>query len=336
MGFIKRSVTAARRSDKRAWLAGIVLLAAYGVGSLLPSRTTSAVPAAHAVKTQSRPRGGWRFWKLVLLHTYAEYNEDRILMLAGAVAFYAVLALVPALTAAVSLYALFSDPASVESQFNHLRGIMPSTSFDLIQQQIERIVSDQHGNGIWFVAGVAIALWSAMSGTKGLIDSLNVVYEVEEQRSFLRYNLVALAITLAGIAGLFLAILGLVGIPLVLDHLPLGGFGKTLADWLRWPALLLILMLALAALYRFGPHRKRPRWEWVSPGNLFAAAAWLIESAALSWYLGNFANYNATYGSLGAAVALMLWLWITAVIVLLGAELNSEYYKMTSAPGVGA
>ena len=325
MGLIGRTLRAAKRRGKYPWISGIALLGAYGMAAAL-ERRTSAVPMAEP-ETALAPRTGWKFWKHVLVRTYAEFNEDAVLMLAAAVAFYAVLALVPAMTAAVSLYALFSDPSTVENQFNHLQGLMPSGSFTLIKQQIQRIVADQHGSGIWFIVGVVIALWSAMSGMKGLIDSLNVVYEVDEQRSFVRYNLVALAMTLAAILGLFLAMLGLVGIPLALNYLPLGQFGKTLADWVRWPALLFILMVGLAALYRFGPHRKVPHWEWISPGNLFAAAGWLIESALLSWYLSNFANYNATYGSLGAAVALMLWLWITAVVILLGAELNSEYYK---------
>jgi membrane protein len=178
---------------------------------------------------------------------------------------------------------------------------------------------------------VLVALWSAMSGMKGLIDTLNVVYEVKDERSLLRYNVIAFWMTLGALVWLGIAIVGLVAIPIILSYFPFGSFGARLANWARWPALLVVLMLGLAALYRFGPHRRSPRWEWVSPGNLFAAAGWLIGSAVLSWYLSDFANYNATYGSLGAAAALMIWLWVTAVIVLLGAELNSEYYKAKCA-----
>ena len=273
------------------------------------------------------PRRGWAFWKYVLVRTYDEFNKDNILLLAGAVAFFAVLAIIPAITAAVSLYALVSDPASVQSQFRELRGLMPDTSFELLKEQVERIVSQQTSNGLWFVVGVLIALWSAMSGMKGLIDTLNVVYEVKDERSLLRYNLIALWMTLGALVWLGIAIVGLIAIPIILSYFPFGSFGAQVANWARWPALLIVLMIGLAALYRFGPHRRHPRWEWVSPGNLFAAAGWLIGSAVLSWYLSYFANYNATYGSLGAAAALMIWLWVTAVIVLLGAELNSEYYK---------
>jgi membrane protein len=277
------------------------------------------------------PRSGWPFWRYVLARTYAEFNEDNVMLLAAAVAFYAVLALVPAITATVSLYALISDPVSVQSQFDQLEGLMPSGSFDLMRQQVERVVSSENRSGLWFVVSLVVALWSTMSGMKGLMDSLSVVYEVSDQRSALRYNLVALAMTLGALLWLAVSIAGLVAIPIVLSFFPFAGFGTLLAAWLRWPALLVILMIGLAALYRFGPHRKHPRWEWVSPGNLFAAAGWLAGSALMSWYLSNFANYNATYGSLGAAAALMLWLWVTAVIVLTGAELNSEYYKAQCA-----
>jgi membrane protein len=219
----------------------------------------------------------------------------------------------------------------VQSQFTQLQGLMPNGSFELLRQQVERIVSAQNRSGIWFIVGVLVALWSTMSGMKGLIDTLNLVYKVKDERSLLRYNLIALLMTLGALVWLGIAIVGLVAIPVILSFFPFGSFGATLANWARWPVLLVVLMVGLAALYRFGPHRRHPRWEWVSPGNLFAAAGWLVGSAILSWYLSNFANYNATYGSLGAAAALMLWLWITAVIVLLGAELNSEYYKATCA-----
>jgi membrane protein len=288
----------------------------------------SAPSQPHAA---AAPRRGWAFSRYVLSHTYAEFNEDNIMLLAAAVAFYAVLALVPAITATVSLYALISDPASVRSQFDQLQGLMPSGSFDLMRQQVERIVSSENRSGIWFIVSLIVALWSTMSGMKGLMDSLNVVYEVTDQRSLLRYNVVALAMTLGALAWLAVSIAGLVAIPIVVSFFPLHGFATQLASWLRWPALLIVLMIGLAALYRFGPHRKRPRWEWVSPGNLFAAAGWLAGSGLMSWYLSDFANYNATYGSLGAAAALMLWLWVTAVIVLTGAELNSEYYKAQCA-----
>src|SRR5690348_13514330 len=210
------------------------------------------------LKVRHVPQSGWAFWKHLLGRTYAEFNDDRILLIAGAVAFFAMLAIVPAITAAVSLYALVSDPASVQSQFAQLQGLMPNSSFDLLKQQVERIVSVQNSSGVWFILGVLIALWSAMSGMKGLIDALNVVYEVKDERSLLRYNLVALAMTLGALLWLGTAIVGLVAIPVILSFFPFGSFGAILAKWARWPVLIIILMVGLAALYRFGPHRKHP------------------------------------------------------------------------------
>src|SRR4051812_1192349 len=171
------------------------------------ARHPAPAPDQHAV-----PRGGWAFWRHVLARTYAEFNKDNVMLLAAAVAFYAVLALVPAITAAVSLYALISDPASVRSQFDQLQGLMPSGSFDLMRQQVERIVSSENRSGLWFIVSLAVALWSTMSGMKGLIDSLSVVYEVSDQRSLLRYNLVALAMTFGALLWLAVSIAGLVAI----------------------------------------------------------------------------------------------------------------------------
>jgi membrane protein len=319
---------AARRADWRAWLAGIALLGAYGVSTAAHGGGRRRVVLLRQEEQEKRiPERGWPFWQYVLGRTYAEYNKDRLLLLAAAAAFYGVLALVPAITAAVSLYTLIADPQTVQDQVNALQGIMPSGSFDMVKQQVGRIASGETNTGVWFAAGIVIALWSATSGMKGLMDSLNVIYDTPDRRSFLRYNAVALLMTLGAIIWIGVAMIGLVGVPLAAAYLPAASFGNTLADWVRWPMLLAVLMVGLAALYRFAPDRRQPRWEWVSPGNLLAAAGWLIGSALLSWYLGNFANYNATYGSLGAAVALMLWFWITAIIVLFGGELNSEYDK---------
>jgi membrane protein len=193
----------------------------------------SAEPAQDSAPPQPRsravPRTGGAFWRYVLARTYAEFDQDNVMLLAAAVAFYAVLALVPAITAAVSLYALISDPASVQSQFDQLKGLMPSGSFDLMRQQVERIVSSENRSGLWFIVSLVVALWSTMSGMKGLIDSLSVVYEVSDQRSLLRYNLVALAMTFGALLWLAVSIAGLVAIPIVLSFFPFAGFGTQTA-----------------------------------------------------------------------------------------------------------
>jgi membrane protein len=277
------------------------------------------------------PMWRWGFWKGVLYRIYNEIVNDRLLALAAGVTFYVLLAIVPAITALVSIYALIADPSAVQNEVSSLQNLMPSGSFQIVQQQVNRIVSSNSGSlSLWFFVSLAIALWSANSGLKAIIDALNIVFDVEEKRSFIRLNLVSLAMTLAGVVGIILARAGLVAVPIAISYVPVGSFGQTLASWARWPALLVLLMVALAVLYRFGPDREHPRWEWVSPGNLFAAVAWLVGSALLSWYFSNFANYDATYGSLGGVIGLMIWLWVTATVVLVGAEINSEYYAAKS------
>ena len=169
-----------------------------------------------------------------------------------------------------------------------------------------------------------------MSGVKAMIDALNVIYEQDEGRSFIKFNVVALVFTLGGFAAFLVAIAAVIVLPLVLSTVGLGGATVTLTRILRWPVLLLVLLIGLAALYRYGPYRRAARWQWVSVGSVFAAMMWITASCLFSWYLASFANYNATYGSLGAVVGLMMWLWLSTIVVLLGAELNAEIEHQTA------
>jgi membrane protein len=175
-----------------------------------------------------------------------------------------------------------------------------------------------------------VMLWSAMGGVKATIDALNVIYEEREARSLLRYNLVALLFTVGSFAVLLLAIGAVVAVPLALAWLGLGGISAVLMRIVRWPALLIVLLVGLAILYRYGPDRRTARWQWVSVGSVFASFAWIGASYLFSRYLATFNSYNATYGSLGAVAAMMMWLWISAGMVLLGAELNAEVEHQTA------
>ena len=176
----------------------------------------------------------------------------------------------------------------------------------------------------------ALALWSANAGVKAVIDALNVVYDEREKRSFIKLNALSLAFTCGGIAALLLMVSAVVAFPLAMDSIGLAQDSKLLVSFARWPLVLLVVMSALGLLYRFGPSRPGARWEWLSIGTLVAALLWLAGSALLSWYLSNFGNYSATYGSLGAAIGLMMWMWMSAIIVLCGAELNSEIEHQTA------
>ncbi|MEJ2435820.1 MAG: YihY/virulence factor BrkB family protein, partial [Pseudolabrys sp.] len=308
---------AVKRSNKSAWLAGAALITTFAIARAFDRGAPQAdaarpKPAWHA--------GGLAQWKHILYWTYEEFNDDRLLSLAPGVVFYGLLALFPAITALVSSYALFADPATITGHLATLKSVLPQGAYGIIDQQVTRIASTTTGDlSLAFFGSLAIALWSANSGLKAIIDALNIVYGVKEWRSFIRLNVVSLIMTAGTIVGLLLAMAAVVAVPIVLSYLPLGSWGAAIMAWLRWPALLLLVMLGLALLYRFGPNRDNPRWEFLSPGAVFAAAAWLAGSALLSWYLSNFADYGATYGSLGAAIGLMMWLWMSAIVVLLGA-----------------
>ena len=200
---------------------------------------------------------------------------------------------------------------------------MPASAYSVVSEQIARIVGGNPGGlSAAFLFGLALALWSANAGMKAIIDALNIAYGVRERRSFITLNLVSLAMTAGAIAGLLLAIAAVVALPVMMSYLPF--LNASIIAWLRWPALLAMLLLGLAMLYRFGPDLDYRSWRWISPGTVFAATSWLVGSALLSWYLGSFAHYDATYGSLGAGIGLMMWLWMTAIVILVGAEFDSE------------
>ncbi|HVV62333.1 MAG TPA: YihY/virulence factor BrkB family protein [Pseudolabrys sp.] len=286
--------------------------------------TVEAGIATVSASARRLPRS-WTAWKHVLYRTYEEIVDDRLLALAAGVVFYGLLALFPAITALVSSYALFADPATIGKHLALIASVMPQSAYSVVNDQVLRIVTGATGKlGVAFFFGLALALWSANAGVKAIIDALNIAYGVRERRGFIKLNLVSLAFTAGAVAAMLLAIAGVVVLPVVLSYLPFGGHGTSVMAWLRWPVLFVLLLIGLALLYRFGPDLEHPRWRWISPGAALAALAWLAGSALLSWYLARFAHYDATYGSLGAAIGLMMWLWMTAIVVLAGAELNSE------------
>ena len=273
----------------------------------------------------------WAGWKDILWRTYEQTNDDRLLAIAAGVVFFGLLAVFPAVTALVSSYGLFADPSTIGANLQTLAVMLPEGSFQIVQDQIARVLDKgSTALGGTFLFGLALALWSANAGVKAVIDALNVVYDEREKRSFIGLNLLSLAFTIGGIAALLLMVSAVVAFPLALDHLGLAPDSQLIVSLARWPLLFVVLLTALGILYRFGPSRRAARWEWLSVGTLAAALLWIAGSAALSWYLSNFGDYNATYGSLGAAIGLMMWMWMSAIVVLFGAELNSEIEHQTA------
>jgi membrane protein len=247
------------------------------------------------------------------------------------VTYYALLALFPAIAALVSIYGLFADPATIQNHLNTLSGILPGGALDVIREQVTRISSKGEGTlGISFVVGLVISLWSANAGMKAIFDALNIVYDEEERRGIVALNLQSLAFTLGAIAFVLLALVGIVVLPIVLDFVGLGAAVEWLLTIARWPLLLAVIVLGLAVLYRYGPSRDRAEWTWVTPGSLIAAIVWVVVSMLFSYYVANFGSYNETYGSLGAIIGFMTWIWISSVVVLVGAEINAEVEHQTA------
>jgi membrane protein len=272
----------------------------------------------------------WQGSKDILIRTYEQVNEDRLLAVAAGVVFYGLLALFPAITAVVSSYALFAKPSTINDHLSTLSGVLPGGAFEIVKDQVGRVL--EKGNlklGTAFVVSFLFALWSANGGMKAIIDALNVVYDEKEKRGFFKLNAASLAFTFGGLLAVLIAIGTVVALPIVLSTIGLGSITELLFRIGRWPLLVVLMLLGLAVLYRFGPSRRSPQWRWLTVGSIFATLTWLAGSALLSYYLANYANYDATYGSLGAAIGLMIWMWMSTIVVLLGAELNSEVEHQT-------
>jgi membrane protein len=269
-------------------------------------------------------------WKDILMRTYRAMGENRITLVAAGVTFFALLAIFPAVAALVSIYGLIADPSTISSQLDSLQGLLPQGALEIVGDQIKRL--NEKGSttlGFSLVLGVALSVWSANGGMKHVFDALNLVYNEREKRNVVVLNLVSLGFTAGALLFLVLALTAVVVVPVVLGAIGLGEGGWWLA-LLRWPVLFLVVLLALAVLYRYGPSRDAPRWRWATPGSGLAALLWLGGSALFSWYVANFGKYNQTYGSLGAAIGFMTWIWISTTIILLGAQLNAEMEHQTA------
>jgi membrane protein len=262
-----------------------------------------------------------RGWRDVLSRTVAESKSDQLVLLAAGLAFYGVLALVPALVAVVSVYGLLADPKTVADHVSDLLGAAPGEVRDLVREQLQSITSRSDASaGIGAVVGIVIALWSASSGMKHLVDALNAAYDEEEGRGFLKVRALSLLFTLGAVVFLVATFFGVAVVPALVD-----------GPWrlVRWPLLALAFAGALAVLYRHAPSRDNPEWRWASPGALVATVLWLGGSALFSLYVSNFGKYGETYGSLGSVVVVLLWLFLSAAAVLVGAELDAELERQT-------
>jgi membrane protein len=267
-------------------------------------------------------------WGDILWRSWKAFNRDNIPQVAGGVAFFALLAVFPGIGVFVSLYGLFSDVDTAQAQLSLLQYVLPEAALQLVGDQMLRLAAARHtGLGVAFLVSLVVSLWSANAGMKALIVGLNVAFEEREKRSLIRLNLLSLSFTVGMLVFLLASIGAIVEAPLALAFL---GHQNLALSVLRWPMLVLAAVAGLALLYRFGPSRNHEQWRWVSWGSVAAALLWLVASLLFSFYVAHFGSYDRTYGSLGAAVGFMTWIWISTITVLFGAELNSEIEHQTA------
>lgn len=283
-----------------------------------------------AERPSDLPRRGWRDigWRV-----WEELVSNKLSMLAAGVAFYGFLALFPGLIALVAIYGLVADPAGVQNNIVAIDGLLPDAAQAIVHDQLISI--SQHSStslSFTLLISVAIAWWSTSSAMKAMMEALNIAYGEVERRSFFRFNLTALGLTLGSILMMIWALFGVVVVPIIVNlfaWIGLPAWFASLISLARWPIMATFIMFGLAVLYRFGPSRQQPKWRWVSWGAAATTTLWLIGSALFSLYVSTFGTYNKTYGSLAAVAVLLLWLDLTAYLIILGAQLNAEMEHQT-------
>jgi membrane protein len=265
------------------------------------------------------------FWRIV-----AEIIDDRVMLIAAGVTYYLLLALFPALGALVSLYGFVADPVTISKHIDFLSSVLPPGSLDIILRQLDALTQQKTSSlSIAFGVGLVVALWSTNSGIKALFDAMNVANGETEKRSFVKLNLMSLAFTLGALLIAVVLITAIGVVPAILSFLWLDRWEEQLARFARWPVILAVVGAGITLLYHYGPSRERAKFQWLSWGAVFSTFLWLGASMLFSYYLENFANYNVTYGTLGALIGFMVWLWISTIIVIVGAMLNAELEHQT-------
>lgn len=297
-------------------------------GQVDHQRASQAGRGRDADKPHQIPAAGWRD---ILLRLKDEVTKDNLSILSAGAGFYSLLAIFPALAAAVSIYGMVLDPRDVEQQVSMVIGILPREAGAIITDQLATITSQPRQSlGFGAIFALLFALWSASAAVTTLMTGLNVVYDEPEKRGIIAFYATALGLTLGGILFALLSLSLVAALPAALHFIGLPSGIETAVSLVRWPLLAIGVMFALAVLYRWGPSREKSRWQWVSWGAVLATVLWLAGSLVFSYYVSNFASYNKTYGTLGAVVILLMWFYLSSYVVLLGAELNAEMEHQTA------
>jgi len=269
-------------------------------------------------------------WRDIFLRVTYKVAANNLSIIAAGVAFYGVLAIFPAIAAVVSALGLITSPAKLQTYLHIIESLLPSEAADLINNELQQIIQVQGSRLGWgALGGTLLALWSAAKALSAMFAAMNIAYDEEEKRGFMRLSATALLMTLGAILFVIVSLGLIIGVPLVLRSVGIGEIAAALINYSRWPLLAGCCIFFLAVLYRYGPSRRQPQWRWVTPGAIIATLLWLVGSALFSFYVTQFASYNVTYGSLGVVVILMIWFFLSVYSILLGAEINAEMERQT-------
>lgn len=291
-----------------------------------------AKPKHHCCDAQSPLGFSLRDYWHVTKCVFREISKDNVAIVAAGVAFFTMLAIFPLITACLSIWGFFADPAVVQEQLLEVSGVLPSEAWEVLNGQITAVVTaPSAGLGLGIAIGLMIALWSAGSGIRAMMRAMNVAYGESEKRGIAAFYALASALTLSVLLFLWLALAVIIGVPAALSLLKLDGIIAIVTRWLPWVLLVGIFAVATLTLYRIGPSRRPAKLRWVMPGVIFATLSWLLISAGFSRFVSEFESYNKTYGGLSAVIILLVWFWLTAFVVIVGAEINAELERHTTA-----
>lgn len=272
----------------------------------------------------------WRGWWDVLWRVKDQLDADNVSIVAGGLALFALLAVFPSLAAAVAIYGIVASPEAIATQMQTFGDFLPPATMEILQNQLNRLVSQRNeALSVGVIVGILVAMWSARKGMVALITAMNVAYNEHDRRSFLMRMLVSFAFTIGGVLGFVVMVAIGVAVPIVLAFLPLGGAAEWVLLIVRWAILWVVAVFALTVLYRFAPHRARPRWEWVNAGAIIAATLWLLGSVLFAIYVRNFNSFGEAYGAIGGVVVMLMWFYVSAYVFILGGEINSELERQT-------
>jgi membrane protein len=318
----------------------LVLAVALLVAAPLVSKVIATGPAGGSREVDATRHDtssfGWKSIQEILLCTYRGVGKHRTSLLAAGVAFYALFAIFPALGAATWIFGLLADPATIQSNLDRLKDVLPAEAWQIIDRQLAALTAKSSSLSPAGIFSLLVAVYSARTAASAMMEALNTVYGIHEKRGFILTNGIAILFTLMGIAILLIAVAVMIVAPILFKFVGLSSVFGEVVRYARWPALAVMMVLALAVTYRFGPNRENACWKWLTWGSGTATALWLIASVGFSWYVSAFNSYDKVYGSIGAVVILLFWFWLAGFSGLLGAELDNAIERRAGIPPAGA